>query len=252
MIRRIHLAPLLLFITLIACKKNDDGAPATYEGSSVQIGDGSAHTFITLDANNTPSAVGIRLTADALNGLPDHGDSAMGGALPGYMLSMPEQAHIPGYDHCEVDWNPQGHEPLFAYGVPHFDFHFYLVTPEEQAAVIPGPDTIPVAPQYIPQDYVSGIMAVPDMGTHWSDTTAPEFHGQPFTATFIYGFYHGSMTFLEPMLTKSFLESKTDFTMPVKQPQAFQVHGYYPGKVHVYYDDQTSEYVIALEDLHYQ
>ena len=52
-------------------------------------------------------------------------------------------------------------------------------------------------------------------------TTAPEFIGKPFTVTYIYGFYHGNMTFVEPMITKAFLETHPDFTLPIKQPQAY-------------------------------
>lgn len=167
------------------------------------------------------------------------------------MLDLPKEAAGSGYNHCEVDWNPHGHDPLFAYGVPHFDFHFYMISMEEQAAVIPGPDTVTVAPQYIPKDYVTGVIAVPNMGTHWADTTAPEFHGQPFTATFIYGFYQGKMTFLEPMITKAFLETHPDFHLMIKQPQAFQRHGYYPTRVHLSFDNKKNEYVIAMEDLKY-
>jgi len=245
---------IILFIagiaTFTSCKK--DAPAAVYNGAPVQIGKGTAHTFISLDENGKPSTIGIRLSADALNSLPSEGNPDMGGMVPGYMLSLPDEAGSSGFDHCEVDWNPHGHEPLFAYGVPHFDFHFYMISPQEQSQVIPGPDTVPVEPQYIPKDYISGVMAVPDMGTHWSDTTAPEFNGKPFTATFIYGFYHGNMTFLEPMITEAYLETKADFILPIKQPEAFQHHGYYPAQVHLYYDNQTSEFVIALEQLTYK
>ena len=165
---------------------------------------------------------------------------------------MPKNKGKSFYSHVLIDWNPQGHVPLFAYGLPHFDFHFYMITPQEQSQVIPGPDTIPVDPKYIPQNYVSGMMAVPDMGTHWVDTTSGEFHGQPFTITFIYGFYHGEMTFLEPMISKACLDTKPDVTLPIKQPQAFQKHGYYPTKVHLYFDDHDQQYVIALEGLTYK
>jgi hypothetical protein len=245
---------IILFIagmaTFTSCKK--DAPAAVYNGAPVPIGKGTAHTFISLDENGKPSTIGIRLSADALNGLPSEGNPDMGGMVPGYMLSLPGEAGSSGFDHCEVDWNPHGHEPLFAYGVPHFDFHFYMISPQEQSQVIPGPDTIPVEPQYIPKDYISGVMAVPDMGTHWSDTTAPEFNGKPFTATFIYGFYHGNMTFLEPMITEAYLETKPDYTFPIKQPEAFQHHGYYPTKTHLYYDNQNNEFVIALEQLTYK
>lgn len=243
--RTFKFAFVLFALIVSSCKKNDD-SPKTFAGVSVQIGNGTAHTYVTMDDNNKPTTVGIRLTADALNGLPSDG------LIPGFMLSLPTQAAESGFDHCEIDWNPNGHEPLFAYGVPHFDFHFYLVSEQEQASVIPGPDTIPVEAQYIPADYTSGIMAVPDMGTHWSDSTAPEFHGQPFTATFIYGFYHGSMTFLEPMVTRDFLQSKPDMLLPIKQPQSFQKNGYYPSHAHIFFDNSSNEYVIALEGLLYK
>lgn len=242
---------ILLLALFTSCNKDEDHEKS-YDGPSVNIGNGSAHTFITRDKNDKPTTIGIRMSADALNGLPTEGDPNMGGEVPGFMLGLPAEANSSGYNHCEVDWNPHGHEPLFAYGVPHFDFHFYMVSPGELAQIVPGPDTIAVEQKYIPQDYVSGVMAVPNMGTHWIDTTAAEFHGQPFTATFIYGFYHGDMIFLEPMISKSFMESKPNLTVAVKQPQAYQHHGYYPSKLHVYYDNGKQEYVIALEGLTYK
>ncbi|MEJ7682316.1 MAG: DUF5602 domain-containing protein [Segetibacter sp.] len=151
-------------------------------------------------------AIGIQLGEDALNNLPKSGDT--------YPLPLPVQSKVSGIDHVEADWNPSGHEPGPIYGAPHFDFHFYYISKQEQSSVIPGPDTVTVPAQYIPTDYVTGVFAVPNMGVHWSDTTAPEFHGVPFTTTFIYGFYHGKMTFLEPMVTKAFLQTHPDFLHP--------------------------------------
>jgi len=241
---------VILLVTIYSCKKNDEKT-RTYEGTPVSIGNGKAETFVTVDKNEKPITIGIKMSATALDGLPTEGDPNMGGEVPPYMLTMPAQASSSGFNHSEVDWNPHGHEPLFAYGVPHFDFHFYLVTPQEQAQVVPGPDTVAVDAKYIPKNYVSGGVAVPNMGTHWVDTTSGEFHGQPFTITFIYGFYHGNMTFLEPMISKDFLLKKPDVTLPIKQPQAFQRHGYYPKQVHLYFDNSAQQYVIALEELTY-
>jgi len=250
--KRNHVFFIGLFMVLLASCSKDEVKSKTYVAAPVNIGNGSAHTFITNDANDKPTTIGIRLTEDALNGLPTEGDPNMGGELPGYMMDLPAEANGSGFNHSEMDWNPHGHEPLFAYGVPHFDFHFYMITPEEQAEVIPGPDTIPVDPKYIPKNYISGVMAVPDMGTHWVDTTSAEFTGKPFTITFIYGFYHGNMTFLEPMITRDYLLTKPNITVPIKQPQAFQKHGYYPTQMHLWFDDKTKEYVVALEGLTYR
>jgi Domain of unknown function (DUF5602) len=241
----------VLFVTLASCKKDNDKT-TTYDGAAVNIGNGNVHTFVTLDKDKKPTTIGIRMSETALDGLPTEGDPNMGGEVPGYMLNLPAEVGSSGFNHSEVDWNPHGHEPLFAYGVPHFDFHFYMITPQEQSQVVPGPDTIQVDPKYVPKDYVSGMMAVPNMGTHWVDTTSGEFHGQPFTITFIYGFYRGNMTFLEPMITKAFLLTQPDITLPIKQPQAFQRHGYYPKQAHLFFDNSAQQYVIALEGLSYQ
>jgi len=241
----------VLLATIASCKK-DDNKTTTYEGASVNVGNGTAHTFVTLDKNQKPVTIGIRMSATALDGLPTNGDPNMGGEVPPYMLAVPPQASSSGYNHSEVDWNPHGHDPLFAYGVPHFDFHFYMITPQEQSDVVSGPDTFAVDNRYIPKDYVSGMTAVPNMGTHWVDTTSGEFHGKPFTITFIYGFYHGNMTFLEPMITKDYLLQKPNVTLPIKQPQAFQRHGYYPKQAHLYFDNSSQQYVVALEELEYK
>ena len=145
--------------------------------------------------------------------------------VPVATLDIPEVARQKsGINNLTMFWEASGH-PTGAFFTPHFDFHFYMITPQEQSQVVPGADTIAVDPKYIPKNYVSGVMAVPDMGTHWVDTTSGEFHGQPFTITFIYGFYHGNMTFLEPMISKEFLLKKPDVILPIKQPQAFQHHG---------------------------
>jgi len=247
-----HVLFSILFLIIFTSCKKDDNDTKTYSGSSIPVGNGTAHTFITRDKNEKPVTFGIRLTADALDGLPTEGDPNMGGEVPGFMLDLPPEAGSSGFNHCEVDWNPHGHEPDFAYGLPHFDFHFYMITPQEQAQVIPGADTVAVDPKYIPLNYVSGVMAVPNMGTHWVDTTSAEFHGQRFTVTFIYGFYHGNMTFLEPMVTREFLLTKPDVVLSIKQPQAFQKHGYYPTQLHLYFDNSKQEYVIALEKLTYR
>lgn len=237
---------VLLIMVFVSCQNGHHGS-RTYKGSPVTIGNGHAYTFVISDIAGRLETIGIRLTADALDGLPTDSSEHS------YMLSLPVQAVNTNYDHCEVDWNPHGHEPAFAYGVPHFDFHFYTISEQEQSQIIPGPDTVSIDPKYIPQDYVSGGVAVPDMGTHWVDTTAAEFHGIPFTTTFIYGAYRGKMaTFLEPMITRAFLETRPDTTMTVKQPDAFQRQGDYPTKYRVRYDALHKEYVISLDGLRYQ
>jgi hypothetical protein len=238
--------PFVLATSFIctACKK-DTQQPSTYYGPAVTLGNGNVRSYITIGTDNHPQSIGLRLTENALTGLTN--DTTNMEALM-TSIDLPSQAQAAGYNHVEIDWNPYGHDPAF-YRVPHFDFHFYLIRKEEQAAITGGPDSVSVPAPYIPQDYFSTVDAVPDMGVHWIDSNAPELHGQPFTDTFIYGFYHGNLIFFEPMITLATIDSKEDVHLTVKQPQAFQRSGYFPTEQNVHYDSQNHEYVISLDGL---
>ena len=88
------------------------------------------------------------------------------------------------------------------------------------------------------------------MGIHWFDPASHEFHGSSFTHTMIYGFWKGQMIFIEPMITKAFLESKQSATVDMKLPTKYPIAGkYYPKKYSISYDAAAKEYVVALDGL---
>jgi len=229
-----------------ACGNSDsDTGPTTpkeVDGPTVVVGNGTARA-VALEQGTTVTAIGIQLTDGALTGLP--------AALPAteWQLNLPAGITASQWDHMALDWNPQGHPPPMVYTVPHFDFHFYMITPAEQMAIGGGPDTTTVPSQYVPRDYASQVESVPMMGVHWADTLAAEYHGQPFDHTFIYGFHQGQMIFLEPMVTQAFLQSGSDFTGAVKQPAAFQRSGLYPASYSVQHDATAHTVTIWLDDL---
>lgn len=233
--------------------RNPGLAAGTYDGPSRDLGGGRAYTFVTLDAGGRPVALGIRMSEAALSDLPAEPPRDADGWE--YVLSLPKEAEISGYSHVVVDWNPIGHIPPGVYDIPHFDFHFYLISPEQREKITAkGEDLARVhkapAPEFMPEGYVlpEGT-EVPRMGAHAVDPAGPEFNKLPFTKTFIYGFYDGSMVFLEPMVTKAFLETKPNATDPVKLPKAYSRHAYYPTRYSVKYDGAQREYVISLEGL---
>ncbi|MEO6819391.1 MAG: DUF5602 domain-containing protein [Ginsengibacter sp.] len=241
----IILALLGTFIYFTGCKKNDMATKAgTFYGNQATLGNGTVRSYITLDNEGNPASLGFNFTESMLSGLP-----ATTGMNTMIMLDPPKEAAASGFKHMELDWNPNGHEPMPIYGFPHFDFHFFIVGMDELSGVAGGPDMTPVDAQFIPKDYSSGIMAVPNMGVHWTDSLSSEFHGIPFTHTFVYGFYKSKMLFVEPMISKAFLDSKTDITLPVKQPAAFQKQGYYPSNYQIHYDASKKEYNVSIENL---
>lgn len=235
----------LIFLGL-SCKKygQTNSLSGTFYGPVAQLANGNVKSFVVLDDYGKMQILGIRISAAALVNLP--ADSTKMWAYP---IDLPSQALNLGFDHIELDWNPVGHEPKPIYGLPHFDCHFFKITQAYQASISAGIDTVTIPARYLASDYVSNNMIVPDMGVHWADSKAPEFSGQKFTATYIYGYYKGNLTFLEPMVTSAFLLSNPDYKIQIKQPASFQSSGYYPTTTHVYYDPIAKEYVIALEGM---
>ena len=225
-----------------------------YKGKAVRLGSGTAYTIVRADASGKPVSIGVVLTEKALEGLP----AAAKGANPDFpfLLPMPAKGPRTVVDHVVVNWESQGHPPPKVYDVPHFDFHFYLVDRRFQAKVkfkseaeSGNPRQQPAA-EFLPAGYVVPPgTAVSSMGVHAINPAAPEFNGQPFAATFIYGYYNGKLTFLEPMASVAFLKSKPTFSAPVTRPATYLKSGVYPSKYSIGYDEAARTYEVRLEGL---
>jgi hypothetical protein len=250
-------AAVMVMALIIGCSgaKNLDFKNRTYNGPSVELGEGRAYAFATLDASGKPITIGLRMSESALKGLPEEMPHNATGWE--YILPLPAEAANLGYDHVGMDWNPEGHIPDGIYNMPHFDFHFYMISQADKEKItLEGEDLARAhkapAPEFMPEGYVlpEGT-EVPRMGAHAIDPSSPEFNNKPFTKTFIYGFYDGQMVFLEPMITRTYLETRPDITDPIKLPRAYAKHGYYPAVYRVKHDAVQQEYEISLGDLHY-
>ena len=229
-------------------------------GPSASFAQGSARAWVQTDATGTASAIGIAITETALNGLP----TTVSGPSPSAImatLALPAEAAGTGFDHAELGWNPLGHDPVQIYGLPHFDMHFYTVSSATQLAILPNDPqwatkaaNLPTA-SFVPTGYVSppapvAANAVPQMGVHWTDVKSPEFNGQPFASTFIYGSWDGQFIFLEPMITKAYLDSHpANVTRSIPQPAQWSKSGSYPTTYTVNYDATAKEFRITLGGL---
>jgi hypothetical protein len=126
------------------------------------------------------------------------------------------------------------------------------------AAIVPTADgfktkasKLPEA-RYVPADFVAPPgktidNVIPGMGLHWLDSTEPPVPGKyVFTETMINGSYDGVMTFIEPMITREWLLTKTPLEEKLKLPQAFATSGMWPTTYTVHYDAAKDEYSVAL------
>ena len=244
----------VMLALLAGCMMPGEGPKAgTYEGPPTTIGQGKAHSFVTLDAGGNATRIGLRFSEAALTGLPaEHPEN---GREWEYVIPLPAEAASAGYDHIGVNWNPHGHIPKGVYDKPHFDFHFYMITPDERHKITAVGDDLARAHKAPPADFMPAGYVLPpgtevaDMGAHAIDPKADEFTPKGFTKTFIYGFYDGRMIFVEPMMTKAYLETKPNDLIAVALPQKYSRPGDYPTHYGVKYDEARREYDISLEDL---
>jgi hypothetical protein len=220
----------------------------TIFGASSAMATGSGRAYITLDRAGKPTELGIAITEAALVGLP--------AAITEYAFPLPAEASATPYKIAAINWQPTGHPPMNIFTVPHFDVHFYTITTAERDAISPADPQFGAkmfrAPSaaMLPPGYTPDAQGIPRMGLHWADPSGPEFNGQAFGKTFIYGSYDGNLIFAEPMLTKAYLESKpAAVATPVKVPAQFAATGYQATSYTVSYDAATKEYRVALSGL---
>ena len=246
-----HILVLLILSALSGTIGCDDDPVAVlggrFTGPSQTFGSGTTQAFVILDDQGDPTSLGVVLSESVLSSLPTS-STEVNLALPA------EAAGIP-FNFVRASFGPAGHPPPGIYDKPHFDFHFFLITEQEVAAVGPSDPNFQQkgaqtpAAAFTPPDYVADPVAIPGHGTHWSDPTAPEFNGQPFTATLIYGFYEGRVIHLEPMVTSAFLLTQPNFTAAIKLPTSFAEPGLYPTSYSVKFDATAGGYIISLDGL---
>lgn len=238
----------------VACSKDTTGAsqaPTTQYGSAVAVGNGTARSYVVL-VNGAPTELGVALTVGTMDSLP--ATPRMGGYE--YLLPLPT-GNTTQYQVIGLNWNPTGHPPATVYTVPHFDFHFYMMSLADRNAIDPSDTAFATKAANLPAasfrapDYVADppTNAIPHMGLHWTDSSAAEFHGVPFTRTFIEGSWNGQFTFLEPMVARAYLLTDPDEVVPVRSASQHAAAGYYPGAYRVSWEAASGEWHVALTGL---
>ena len=99
----------------------------TFKGPQVDWGHGHARSWITLTHDGVPVEIGVEITGDAINTLGSHPDAIENHhttVLPLHQKAIAATA----FEHIGINWNPGGHPPAGVFTVPHFDFHFYMIS----------------------------------------------------------------------------------------------------------------------------
>jgi len=253
-------------------------------GGVADIGAATASAYAELDEENKPLALGLAFSSNFFDELPTEpsneqhcfdrdGDGTV--ARPAecngwheWTIPLPDEvvsrSDIP-FKWALLNWNPMGHIPPGVYDTPHFDMHFYIAPVADVFAIESGacgPEFVrcdqfevasrPLPPNYQARDYQDVGAVAPAMGNHLIDMTSPEFHGQPFTRTWIYGIYDGQVTYYEEMVTRAFLLDHPSECFDIKSPAAVGLTGYYPTLSCLRYRAEADEYTVSMEAFVYR
>ena len=194
---------LLVTLVIVGCAVDEDSPEGQTErvlGAASHVGDAKAQSYAELDGSGTPLAIGLAFTSNFLDELP---------------------AEPSDLRHC-FDIEPI--ESVFAIESGPCGPEFVRCDQFEVGKKQPPPN-------YVAPDYIDVEAVAPAMGNHLVDPTSPEFSGEPFTRTWIYGAYDGRITFYEEMVSRAFLMEQPSECFDIKSPPAVAVRGYYPTAV---------------------
>jgi hypothetical protein len=262
-------------------------APSTgsceVSGPAAVLGDVTVEAFVRLEADGTPSALGIRLPGSGFESLPsapadgyrcldldqDREIDVAAECVGGHerVLFLPpvwEDAVGPPFRWALFNWNPVGHGPPGVWDVPHFDFHFFIQSLADRnririgrcAMLVDCDDlevgTRPVPPEFLPSGYEDRGVVEFGMGNHLMDPATFGAPAVPPTHTLIYGAWAGRVSFLEPMITMAFLEAVGDGSeasrcYPVPRPPEVDEAGFYPRVYCIRRETDSGDFTISLE-----
>ncbi|MER7466700.1 hypothetical protein [Streptomyces sp. NPDC097981] len=268
---------------LPACGDGAGGAVCSAYGPAAALGGGTVRSYGEYQGG-IPRALGISLTASAVGGLPTTAtdgrhcyDADADGTLDGThecvgghslelaLPAVPAAAAGLPFQWVLFNWNPHGHNPHGRYDVAHFDVHFYLVPRKVRAAIKTGGCALliacdqlaaaarPVPAAYLPAGYPASSPQTAEgaMGAHLD--SRPPSTGTLTGQTFIYGAYAGDLIFMEPMLTRDFLQRHR--TAPahrtceaIPQPAAWRIPGWYPTQYCTAYRPDQDDYTVTLTE----
>lgn len=262
-----------------------------HKGGSSDVGDGEVRAYATTNPSGKLSSLGVHVDGDAMDEFGEAEEAAH--------LHFPTETtdgdalDTHQFTYMGFHYNPAGHPPPGIYDVPHFDFHFYMIEEDVVADISGGPlgeSPLPflgLAGYDVPDDqFPSGYVfeehrfIVEEMGEHLLDGTAPEFQGEDFTHTYVYGVHDpsidmghpgGSETielagdevelpvyegdgegmphFVEPMITTDFIRNDLDeeLAVDVVTPEAFPTADDYPTE-YVMKPDGDGGVFVSIDD----
>jgi hypothetical protein len=166
------------------------------------------------------------------------------------VVALPEEVQAAtGFNHMGVNWELLGHPPE-TWLTPHFDFHFYTVTPDAVQAIDCGETSKPAE---LPSEYAMPDLEIPEMGVTLIGACVPTMgmhaareselaQTDVFESSMIVGYYDEELIFLEPMIAKAKLMQEASFPMDVPAVPNAGANVKWPTSFQAVYDAESRSY----------
>jgi hypothetical protein len=199
-------------IGLAACSADRASTGSGNEGGLTgnPSSDGRVTSFAHID-HGMILGVGVVVPVKSFENVPDMDpafQSSVGVEMPS---SVRDKTFV---QLLRVNWLAGGHGPE-PYNAPHFDLHFYRGTKEEVTAISCA-DSGPFPAEVLASGYEAPSTCVPGMGYHaWPST---DIESDTFSTSIVLGYAAQKMVFIEPMITREFLLSRSSFELTITRP----------------------------------
>jgi hypothetical protein len=236
-----------MFVLPAACQSRPETPAATeVAGECTDVFGGQVCTWAEMEGTQVLS-LGATIPMAAIENAPSDAPMVFPPVANG-IVQLPEPARqATGLTHLTIYWEAHGHPPG-TFMTPHFDFHFYGISPDQRLSIdcsnLAKPATLPAGyllpDEQIPDGPLLVGICVPQMGMHalveqqYKDTAT-------FGATMVVGYYNGDVIFTEPMVARDLLLKRADFTLPMPALTA-PAPVRYPTEFRAVYDSAAASY----------
>ncbi len=195
-------------------------APQTVHGECKDMFGADVCTWGVLNGDDVVE-FGATIPLASIEGAPADAPMVFPPPLIAAVRLPAEVREATGFDHLGINWEASGHPPQ-TWMTPHFDFHFYTLTPTEMTAVdctnLEKPASLPDG-YTLPDIDIPGVgmlvaLCVPGMGMHAARESLLD-DTELFDATMIMGYYDQAFMSVEPMIARTTLEAQQSFSLDI-------------------------------------
>lgn len=233
----------MMIAGLAAC-----GGEQVVEGECQTVFEGDLCTWGTM-AGDEVTEFGATIPVAFVENAPMEGEMVFPPPFVAVVALPAEVAAATGFNHLGVNWELFGHPPQ-TWLTPHFDFHFYTVTPDAVQAIS---CTNTTKPAELPDEYVMPDLEIPEMGITLIGSCVPAMGMHSaleaelavtdlFESSMLVGYYEQDLIFLEPMIAKAKLMQEQSFPMKIPAVPNAAANVKWPTSFEAVYDEATRSY----------